>query len=853
MRRAIPLVRLGPDPLDADGGLTTAGAGARAAQYGANDIIESTRGSWTAIVRDTARDPMIWFLVGTGTVYALLGDRAEAMTLLAAIAPLLGMDAFLHRRTQASTEGLRGRLAASAVVVRDGAARPLPAAAVVPGDVVIVSAGEAFPADGIVVAGEGLQVDESALTGEAYPVRKAGLGALSAGIDEPTVEEEHLCFAGTRLLTGRATARIAFTGSETLYGEIVRSARAGAQARTPLQAEVATLVSRILLAAAILCIVLAGVRVHQGYGWVDAAMSGVTLAVAALPEEFPIALTFFLGVGVYRLARRHALVRRAVSVENIGRVTTICSDKTGTLTEGRLRVTSVVGADSDDPILALRIAAMASRREGGDPLDAAILDHPAAQGVATLPAPVATYPFTEDRRRETAVVRDGGRLVAATKGSPETILALTGLPETDKARWIDRVSVLAAGGHKVIASAARDLDEDSTGEPMGGFRLAGLIVCEDPVREGVTDAIRSCREAGIHVVMVTGDHVETARAVARAIGLGGGGDPRVLTGDDLVLHGGLGMRGVDVVARAVPAQKVALVRALQAEGEMVAVTGDGVNDVPALQAADVGIAMGGRGTRSARETASIVLLDDNFRTIVRAIAEGRQLFTNLQLGFHYLLVVHIGLVLSATLVPLFGHPLLYLPIHIVWLEALIHPTVMLAFQEIPRDGTLTRAARRTGARIFTAMEWSAIAVSGLLLTAVILALHLRALGEAGHVEHARAVALATLSLSSALLASGLSGLRTRAACVVAGATAAGSALLIQVPALAALVHVMPLDFDDWALAAGGSLLAIGVPRFAQKTRAALRRTQVLLPGKALAGRNSAPVGVKRVGDQWHAD
>ena len=833
MRRAIPVARLG-GPLGERNGLTTAAARGRRVAYGRNDIVEVTRNRWWTIFRETVRDPMIWFLVGTGGLYAALGDRAEALTLFAALVPLAGMDAFLHRRTQASTEGLSSRLAVTAVVMRDGRRVELPAADVVPGDTAIVDAGQAFPADGIIVAGEDLQADESSLTGEAYPVRKSTIAELPPGWDEPIVDAEHLCFAGTRLLTGRARVRVAFTGGDTLYGEIVRTAAGGLHARTPLQAAVARLVTRLVVVATLMCLLLAFVRVRQAHGWLDALMSAVTLAVAALPEEFPIAFTFFLGLGVYRLARRHALVRRAVSVENIGRVSCICSDKTGTLTEGRLRVSRVIPADEATDDLLMRIASIASRRETGDPLDAAILDEAAARRGPGLPTAVFTYPFTEDRRRETAIVRDDGHLLAATKGSPETVLGLCGLEVSVEAAWEERVAKLAAGGQKVIACAWRSVDEGGgdAGEPAVGFQLAGLLVCDDPVRDGVPEAIRSCREGGIHTIMVTGDHVATARAVAREIGLGDG-EPRAISGDELderLRQGRVGLRDVDVIARAVPRQKLALVRALQSQGEIVAVTGDGVNDVPALQAADVGIAMGERGTRSAREIASIVLLDDNFRSIVRAIAEGRQLFRNLQLGFHYLLVIHIGLILTATLIPLAGYPLLYLPIHIVWLEAMVHPTAMLVFQELPASGRLRQVPPRREARFFSPREWMLILAGGLLLTAVILAGYDHGLGVSGRVDYARAMALAIFSLAGAALAGALSRLRTWPSRIVTGATAAASVALIQVPPLAAPVHLAPLALGDWAAAVAFSVLAVGVPRAALALlRAQERRTSLPPP------------------------
>ena len=797
MYRAIPRERLAG--LEApERGLSGSEVEARRG-YGANDILGDPGHRWYALARESLGDPMLWFLLGTALLFALLGDRGEALTLLLAVLPLLGMDAWLHHRTQASTAGLASRLAGTARVWRDGVLRELPARALVPGDLAQVGPGDYFPADGVLVAGSEMLADESTLTGEAFPVRKQVLAAPFPD----SAADCHWAAAGTRLLAGQASLRVLYVGGETRYGEIVRVARAGSQARTPLQRAIARLVATLLWAALAMCLLLAAIRLVQGFGVVDALLSAVTLAVAALPEEFPVVFTFFLGVGVYRLARRKALVRRAVAVENIGRLTCICTDKTGTLTAGRLVLAHRLAGPgfAADSLLALALHAV--RAEADDPLDAALL----AAGRAPDPAARAMlFPFTEQRRRETALWPAGaGQWQVVTKGAPETLLALCDLDAAELAEWQRQADRYAAGGHKVIAVASRRLlaAECPALEPAQGFTFAGLLAFEDPVRDGVREAVAECRAAGIRVVMVTGDHPLTARAIAREIGLGGG-EPRVL----VAAPGGDWPADVDVVARALPAQKLALVRALQASGEVVAVTGDGVNDVPALQAADVGIAMGERGTQSAREIAAIVLLDDNFDTLVRAIGEGRQLFRNLQLSFAYLLLVHIPLVASATLVPLAGAPLLYLPIHVVWLELLIHPTALLVFQELAPDGRLGVLARRSQARFFSRRAWRAILLGGGLITLVLLGAYWQALGgPAQQVVHARSLAIAALVLASLAITASLSRLRSATARAICLLGLASLLLFVQWPPLAARLHLVPLHLADWAIAGACGLLA----------------------------------------------
>lgn len=766
---------------------------------------------------------MLWFLVVTSLLFLFLGDHFEAVILAGAILPLLGMDAFLHRRTQASSESLHGHIADNCRVRRDEHDQVVHTASLVPGDLVLLRAGDSIPADGLFAGGNNIQVDESALTGEAWPVAKKTLPADLVPESGRSIHDVHWGKAGTRLLTGEAHLLVTFTGSATMYGEIVRFARIGSHAHTPLQQAISKLVGLLLAAALALCLLLAAVRWVQGFGLLDALVSAVTLAIAALPEEFPVVFSFFLGAGIYRMAKRNALVRRAVVVESIGRTTVICSDKTGTLTEGRLHLVAAVPAQQNsitEPRL-IELAALASRSESGDPLDAAII----AASSTPAEARIHSVPFTEDRRRETTFCRDGaGRILAVTKGAPETILGMCRADMSlDMGHWQRIIAGQAALAHKVIAVASAKvsdgvIDSDTGSNPASDtdlrFRFAGLLAFEDPLRQGAAAAVSAARAAGIRVIMVTGDHPQTALAIAERLGLGkrlvvADSNPNWLTED------------VDIVARAVPAQKLDLVRHLQERDEIVAVTGDGVNDVPALQAADTGIAMGQRGTQSAREIASIVLLDDNFRSIVSAIAEGQQLFRNLRVCFAWLIAIHIPFVLTAALVPLLGYPLLYLPVHIVWLELIIHPIAMMAFQ-LPApagaDGMAALKSLRSPRReaFFTSRQWFAIGGTGCLVTALVFGAYATTLAAGHDAEYARSISLILLILNSVACAAILTSLATQAMRVIAVTVVISTLAIALTPVLAPPLNLAVLHIDDLILtismALASSLPAILIRR-----------------------------------------
>jgi len=782
-------------------GITDPEANSLRARFGNNVIAEYQARSARQLAGDTARDPMLWFLLATSLVFAGLGELSDAAVLMLALVPLMGMDFYLHRRTEASLKGLRSALATRAVVIRRSGQRAVAADELVVGDLVWVTAGEAFPADGVIVAGDGLQADQSSLTGEAYPVAKS---PMSPG--NPVPVEGNWVFAGTRLLTGAANVRLLFTGRECLYGEIVAAASGTRDARTPLQLAVARLVRLLLLIAVAICLLLAGIRLYQGHGLVDALLSAAVLAVAAIPEEFPVALTFFLGLGAYRLAKSKALVRRAVAVENIGRVGVICSDKTGTITEGRLRLQELRGFGDTGSERLLELGAMAARETSHDPLDEAL-----RAAVPRLPSGwtlVQTFPFTEARRKEVAVWTGSTGTLAVAKGAPETIASLCQLSPAQIVQFDTVLAELSSSGQKVIGCALRHgLEHDV--EPTAGFTFAGLIGISDPVREGVRDAVMIARGAGIRVVMVTGDHPRTAEAIAREAGLAS--DPTIISGEELERRIDAGERAflcaLDVVARASPAQKAKLVEAMREDGTVTAVTGDGVNDVPALKAADVGIAMGLRGTQSAREVAAIVLMDDNFATIIKAIAEGRQLFANLSRSFAFLLIVHIPLVTTAAAIPLFDFPLLYLPIHIVVLELFIHPAAILGFQQKPGP-TFTKRAPRAGG-FFSAHQVAAIVVTGLAVAVGVSWQFILALGEGASVGEARTLAFFVLLSALPATLAVLSGLKNIASRLVVCAAAAFLLGIACAPGVAGWFDFTTVGLKAGLLASGlGVLLAL---------------------------------------------
>ncbi len=799
-----------------DGGLTMEEVDSQQSRYGANDIVEVAGHPWFELFIDTAKDPMIWFLVIIGTVFLITGETGDAITLFVAVLPLLLMDAFLHWRTQASTATLKGQLNSVIRVIRNSKEVEIDSRELVPGDVVVLKPGLLLPADGVFETAEDIQVDESVLTGESLPIAKKAISAhpfTFVSEHEAKIPPYTLGYAGTRVLTGQGFLRVLFTGSQTSYGEIVQSVARMPHERTPLQKSISQLVQILIFVAVAFCFLLAGIRIYQGHGWLDALLSAATLAVAAIPEEFPVVFTFFLGVGIYRLAKKRVLVRKAVSVENIGRITQICTDKTGTITAGSLKLAHLdVRANTTEETV-LRAALVASSSES-DPVDIAIREL-AVQRHFSNPIRLQTMPFTEDRKRETGITSISNESVLiCIKGAPELILTLCQLSSDERDVWRKRISTWAKEGHKVIGCAQVEAPSaPSYQEPESAFKFLGLLAFEDPARPEVAEAMAFCHKNGIRVLMITGDHPETAAAIARDAGLAD--SPNVVSAeehtekfeDGWLTNNPDFLKNINVVARCTPLQKLRIVTALKRAGEIVAVTGDGVNDVPALKAADIGIAMGERGTRSAKEVSSIILGDDNFRTIVNAIREGRQLFRNLQMSFEYLLLIHIPLVLAAAFIPLAGYPLVFLPLHIVWLELVIHPTALLSFQAQAKTDQLYKGNKNV---FFSSVEAALVLIGGIVIAIGLGWSFLSAVGDEIEPAHARAKVMALLTFWSAGVGVYLTRFQSLIANFLASATILSSVLLIQNSTSLSFLKMSPLHARDWSEIIAIVMLAPGI-------------------------------------------
>ena len=626
-------------------------------------------------------DPMVLLLLIAAPTYFFIGDVQDAVVTLIAIVPIIAVGWVLESKAHRTLKKLGERIARQCYVLRDGQVQRIPSTHLVVGDIVLVHEGDVVSADMSLIHAADLFLDESALTGESSPVRK------SFTTDAGTL------LAGTTIMSGRAYCQVTATGQDTEYGRIGLLLARSKKPKTPLQRAITRLVRLLVTGALLFSVAVVLVEHAHGHSWPLAVIAGVSLLIAVLPEEFPIVYSLYLSLGAWKLSKDHALIRDLPGVETLGSVTVICTDKTGTLTTGHLSLDGMHSQTLSTREL-LTEAVLACERSAFDPLDQAIVHYAQAHEI-DVPAVhsqalVREWAFDAAMKRVTYVWESReGAIHVASKGTYEGLSALSRMTDDDR-RIYDRIhSEFASQGMRILAlsvghgsrdSISRDVDESQ-------LELVGLLAFRDPPREHVPASLRQCYEAGIRIIMVTGDHPDTALAIAESIGLvhADGTAAHVSSGADLENSGDrdLLIRETDVFARIRPDQKHFLVESLRNQGEVVAMTGDGVNDAAALRAAHIGIAMGQRGTDVAREAATMVLLDDDFSTIVTAARNGRRIYDNLTMAFAYLIAIHVPLAVVGLAIPLMGLPLLLLPIQLIVLEIVVHPIVALVFEAQP--------------------------------------------------------------------------------------------------------------------------------------------------------------------------
>jgi Ca2+-transporting ATPase len=753
-------------------GLSERQAAARLVADGPNELPSTRTRSLWAIASEVLREPMFVLLVAIGVLYFALGDLRESLALLVAVFLVIGITLYQERKAERALEALRDLSSPRALVIRDGVERRIPGREVVRGELIVLSEGDRVPADSVVLAAVNLTTDESLLTGESVPVRKMASLDETATIRRPGGDDQPFVYSGSLVVQGAGVARVLAIGKSTELGRIGKALEAIRPERTALQDQVSRLVRTFAAIGLSLCVLVALVYGFTHHDWPKGILVGLTMAISMVPEELPVVLTIFLALGAWRISRRGVLTRRIPAIETLGSATVLCADKTGTLTQNRMSVHSLFAGNNFSEVnegakifLAeeykhlLAAAVLASQREPFDPMEKAIrglgqkalvdLDH-LSTGIL-----VREYPLTRTLLAVTRVwdVPGDHTYMVATKGAPEAIAKLCHLAENETDELISQVSRMASQGLRVLGVARATAPKiELPPVPLAfDFRFLGLLGFEDPVRPAVPGAIRECAAAGIRVVMITGDYPVTAQSIARQIGLPH--PDQCITGSELDAMDEIELRRrvrtASIFARVVPEQKLRLVRALQSNGEIVAMTGDGVNDAPALRAANIGVAMGGRGTDVARESGALVLLDDDFSSIVVAIRLGRRIFDNLRKAMSYVLAIHVPIAGMSLIPVLFGWPLVLLPLNIVFLELIIDPACSTAFEAEPEEADIMRRPPRDPRQsIFSARNIFLSLLQGVGALLSVLFVFVVALYRGQGEMDARALAFTTLVIAN---------------------------------------------------------------------------------------------------------
>ena len=789
-------------------GLSMTEAATRLTAEGPNALPRAKSRSLLQIILNVLREPMLALLLAGGVVYLLLGSRAEAIILLAFACMSITITAVQEARTERVLDALRDLTSPRALVVRGGARMRIAGTEVVRGDVIVLAEGDRVPADARLLQAADLSADESLLTGEATPVRKA-VGAVGAKT-RPGGDDQPLVFSGTLIVRGTALAEVTATGARSEIGKIGTSLNQLETGTPHLQRQMRTLVLAFALIGGAVALLVVGLYGWLRGDWLDGVLAGIAVGMAMLPEEFPMVLSVFMAMGAWRISKARVLTRRASAIESLGAASVLCTDKTGTLTENRMTIvtlhlpdgTSFANGKGPVPDAFRELAAagvMASAPEPFDPMEKAFhaLVKADLRKDETLPSAgrtlVRSYPLSGkllamsqvwDRADGT-----GGHMVAA-KGAPEAIADLCLLTAPVRAAMMQAVDDMAAKGLRVlgVAEAAFAGKTLPTDQHDFDYRYVGLVGLADPLREAVPAAVARCKTAGIRVIMITGDYPATALAIAQEAGIGGDG---VIDGTALAAMSeadlAAALQTATVFARIQPEQKLRIVKALQARGGIVAMTGDGVNDAPSLKAADIGVAMGGRGTDVAREAAAIVLLDDDFGSIVTTVRLGRRIYDNLRKAMSFILAVHVPIA-GLALIPLaFGMPLLFGPVHIAFLEMVIDPVCSLVFEaETEEDGVMDRPPRPVSEPLFSTptIIWSLL--QGTLVLGVVTAVLFLAPRYGFDPDQVRALTFHSLVLSVVAL---IFVDRSLSSSIITAITRPNRALAVALPIVAVLLAV----------------------------------------------------------------
>jgi len=734
--------------------------------YGFNELPSAKpKGIWHIAV-DVMKEPMFLLLISCSVLYIFLGDYREGVIMFSTIFIIIIITFYQSQKTERALEALKKLASPRALVIRNGIEKRIPGREVVPDDVIVLHEGDRIPADARIVEATNLMADESLLTGESVPV-------LKKPFHTPESEKinEGMVFSGSLIVQGTGVGIVAATGIHSQFGKIGQSlSEIENVSETRLQTEMKSLIRKLFLLGGLISILVVTLFYLTRGNFLQSLLSGLAASMAILPEEFPVVLTVFMALGAWRLSLRHVLTRKPSAIESLGSATVLCADKTGTITQNKMQVAALYHGEvawerSETSIhksyhSLLAAAAKASQPDSIDPMEIALqkkwseVDSSSGKSFELT----KEYSFTHTLLAMTRVYKEPDHWQMFTKGAPEAVFQLCKMDASAIEKHNQVADELANQGYRVLGIAQGRLSIQDELPPLQEqltLNFVGLIGLADPIREEVPAAIEECQRAGIRVVVITGDFPATAKSIARQIGIQDadnlitGGELDAMSDEELKVK----IRNTHIFARVVPKQKLRIVNALNANNEIVAMTGDGVNDAPALKAAHIGIAMGNKGTDVAREASSLVLLDDNFSSIVAAIRLGRRIFDNLQKAMSYIMAIHVPII-GLTLLPAFfpSLPILLLPLHIIFMELIIDPVCSVAFEwEQEEKGIMDRPPRNPDERFFGISKISYSLLQGLLLFTMTSFIYFLSLHEGHSDNEVRAIAFTSLILGNMFL------------------------------------------------------------------------------------------------------